>query len=86
MANIQPITFPIIGDATKLNVLVLNFTTDATTCTLYYQLITEDDRQCAHGNYILTEAEFAAWGEDNAYIDNLIAVHLGITLLPDTDA
>ena len=81
MANIQPITFPIIGEATTLNVLVLNFATDATTCTTYYQLMTEDGKKCAEGNYTLTEQEFADWGEDNAYIDNIVANQLGVIII-----
>lgn len=81
MANIQPITFPIIGEATTMNVLVLNFATDATTCTTYYQLMTEDGKKCADGNYTLTEQEFADWGEDNAYIDNLVANQIGVTII-----
>lgn len=81
MAQIQPITFPIIGTATQLNVLVLNFATDATTCTTYYQLMTEDGKQCAQGNYTLTESEFTAWGDDNSYIDNIIANQIGVTIV-----
>ena len=81
MANIQPVVFPILGTATQLSVLVLNFATDATTCTTYYQLLTADGKQCAQGNYTLTEAEYEGWGEDNAYIDNLVANHIGVTIL-----
>lgn len=81
MANIQPITFPIIGEATTLNVLVLNFATDATTCTTYYQLMTEEGKKCAEGNYTLTEQEFADWGEDNAYIDNIVANQIGVIII-----
>ena len=81
MANIQPITFPIIGEATTMNVLVLNFATDATTCITYYQLMTEDGKKCADGNYTLTEQEFADWGEDNAYLDNLVANQIGVTII-----
>lgn len=81
MPAIQPVVFPIIGTATQLNVLVLNFATDATTCTTYYQLTTAEGAQCAQGNYTLTEAEFAAWSDDNTYIDNLIANHIGVTII-----
>lgn len=81
MANIQSITFPIIGEATTLNVLVLNFATDATTCTTYYQLMTEEGKKCAEGNYTLTEQEFADWGEDNAYIDNIVANQIGVIII-----
>lgn len=85
MAKIQPISFPFIGTATDLRVIVLNFDTDAKQCTTYYEILTEDRRQCTQGNYDLSEAEFAAWGEDNTYIDNLIATHLGITLITDNN-
>lgn len=81
MAAIQPVVFPILGTATQLSVLILNFPTDAVTCTTYYQLLTDDGKQCAQGNYTMTEAEFAAWGDDNAYIDNLIANYIGVTII-----
>lgn len=81
MANIQPIVFPIIGTATKLEVLVLNFPTDAVTCTTYYKLTTDEGKVCTEGNYTLTDEEFEGWGEDNSYIDNLIATILGITII-----
>lgn len=80
MAKIQPIVFPIIGTATELNVLILNFQTDATTCTVYYQILTDDGKKCADGNYTLTEQEFTAWGSDNGYIDTIVANHLSLTL------
>lgn len=42
MAKIQPVVFPLNeGTATELTVLVLNFPTDATTCTTYYELKSE---------------------------------------------
>lgn len=83
MAQIQPLTFPIVGEATTMNIVVLNFTTDATTCTTYFELLTDEGKQCTNGNYTLTEEEFAAWGDDNAYIDNLIAGKLGVTIVTD---
>lgn len=85
MAKIEPVVFPILGTATQLNVLVLNFATDATTCTTYYQLMTDDGKQCAQGNYTLTEAEYAAWGEDNAYIDGVVANHIGVTIVVEEE-
>lgn len=83
MAQIQPLSFPIVGDATTMNIVVLNFTTDATTCTTYFELLTAEGKQCTNGNYTLTEEEFAGWGEDNAYIDDLIAGKLGVTIVTD---
>jgi len=82
MANIQPITFPIVGEATKLEVLVLNFATDAVTCSTYYRITTEDNKTCLEGNYTLTEAEYAAWGADNTYVDEVVADYLGLIIVP----
>ena len=81
MPTIQPLTFPIIGDAVQLTILILNFTTDAVTCTTYYKLTTVDDKMCLEGNYTLTEQEYNDWGEDNSYIDQIIANLLGVTII-----
>lgn len=81
MTKIQPVIFPIIGTATKLSVLILNFSTSALNATTYYQLFTDDGVQCLQGNYQLTDEEFAAWGQDNSYIDDIVANHLGVVII-----
>lgn len=81
MTKIQPVIFPIIGTATKLSVLILNFLTSASNATTYYQLLTDDGVQCLQGNYQLTDEEFAAWGQDNSYIDDIVANHLGVVII-----
>jgi hypothetical protein len=64
-----------------MSVLVLNFTTEATTCTTYWQLLTEDGKVVADDNYTLTEEEFAAWGTDNNYVNEVVAAAIGVTLI-----
>lgn len=81
MIQIQPINFPIKGTATQMSVLVLNFTTDATTATTYWQLLTEDGTQVADGNYTMTEAEFNAWGVDNNVVNEYVANAIGVTII-----
>jgi hypothetical protein len=81
MAQIQPIDFPFTGEATILKVLILNFETTATTCTTYNQLLTEEGVVCTEWNYTLTDAEFAAWGEDNTWVENCVAKDKGIIIL-----
>lgn len=78
---IEPIVYPLnAGTATQLSVLVLNFTTEATTCSTYWQLLTEDGKVVADDNYNLTEEEFAAWGQDNNYVNQVVAQAIGVTL------
>ena len=81
MAKIQPITFPLNqGTATEMSVLILNFETSATTCTTYYELKTEEGKVLSNGNYTLTEQEFAAWGEDNAWVEQCVANAFGVVI------
>lgn len=82
MAKIQPIKFPLnAGTATEMSVLILNFETNAVTCTTYYELKTDEGTVLTNGNYTLTEDEFAAWGTDNKYVAECVASAIGVTIL-----
>lgn len=81
MAQIQPINFPFTGEATQLKVIILNFPTDANTCTTYNELLTEENVVCASWNYTLTDAEFKNWGNDNTWVEQCVANDKGITIL-----
>jgi hypothetical protein len=79
---IQPITYPLNeGTATRLCVLVLNFATDATTCTTYWQLLTEDGKVLSQDNYTLTEEQFLTWGVDNSVVNQYVAEAIGVVIL-----
>lgn len=81
MVQIEPINFPIKGMATQMNVLVLNFATNATTATTYWQLFTEDNTQVLDGNYTMTEDEFNSWGLDNNVVNKYVANAIGVTII-----
>ena len=79
---IEPIVYPLNeGTATRMSVLVLNFETTATTCTTYWQLLTEEGKQLSQGNYTLTEEQFLAWGFDNNVVNDYVAEYLGVTII-----
>lgn len=79
---IEPVVFPLNqGTATQMSVLILNFTTEATTCTTYWQLLDADNKQLSQGNYTLTEEQFAAWGLDNNVVNEYVAEAIGVTLI-----
>lgn len=79
---IEPVVYPLNeGTATRMTVLVLNFSTEATTCTTYWQLLTEEGKQLSQGNYTLTEEQFATWGTDNNVVNQYVADAIGVTLL-----
>ena len=79
---IEPIVYPLNeGTATRMTVLVLNFETTATTCTTYWQLLTEDGKQLSQGNYTLTEEQFTAWGFDNNVVNEYVAEAIGVVII-----
>jgi hypothetical protein len=79
---IEPIVYPLNeGTATRMTVLVLNFETTATTCTTYYELLTEEGKVLKADNYNLTEEQFAAWGQDNNVVNEYVAEAIGVTIL-----
>jgi hypothetical protein len=79
---IKPIPYPLNeGTATFMSVLVLNFATDATTATTYWQLLTEDGKVLSQDNYTLTEEQFQAWGVDNSVVNEYVAEYLGVVIL-----
>jgi predicted secreted protein len=79
---IKPIPYPLNeGTATRLSVLVLNFATDATTATTYWQLLTEEGKVLAQDNYTLTEEQFLTWGVDNSVVNEYVAEYLGVVIL-----
>jgi hypothetical protein len=82
MAKIQPIVFPLnAGTATEMSVLILNFETSAITCTTYYELKTDEGKVLSNGNYTLTEEEFKAWGNDNEWVAECVAMAIGVVIL-----
>jgi hypothetical protein len=84
---IEPIAYPLnAGTATQMTVLVLNFTTGATTCQTYWQLLTADGKVVAQDNYTLTPEEFAAWGTDNNYVNEVVAAAIGVTIINEVPA
>ena len=79
---IEPVVFPLNqGTATRMTVLILNFETTATTCTTYWQLLTEEGLQLAQGNYTLTDEQFAAWGLDNNVVNEYVAEAIGVIII-----
>lgn len=80
--KIKAVEFPLNqGTATQMTILVGQFTTTATTCMTYYELQTEEGKVLQSDNYYLSEEEFAEWGKDNNYINEIIATHLGVTII-----
>jgi hypothetical protein len=81
--RIKPISLGLPAKVgTELKIRVVSFDTDAVSCTLYYEVITDKEERLAEGNINLTEEEFAEWGKSNTYLDDLVLEKLGLQLDP----
>jgi len=78
MIQLKPSSIGILGTITQIDVLVLPFQTNATTCSTYYKLCDADGKQLAEGNIALTEEQFANWGTDNSYVSDIVIAELGL--------
>lgn len=83
MAQIQPVTFPIVGEAVTLEVTVAAFKTNATVAGTCYELKKADGTNVIVGNYQMTEEQFAAWGQDNSVVEEYVADALGLTIITE---
>jgi hypothetical protein len=81
MAQIEPVVFPIKGEAVRLDVTIGAFKTDASMATTYYALKKEDGTSCIEGNYDLTPEQYDSWGEDNSVVEQYVADYLGVTII-----
>ena len=94
MVNIKPIPvgYP-AKEANGINIRVMPFQTNAISCSTYYELVnataTTDEEgnvniskeSLAEGNSPITPEQFADWGTDNEYIENIVLVNLGLERL-----
>jgi hypothetical protein len=81
MTNISPVVFPYFGTATQLSVRINAHQSDAITCSITGFLLTDAGETAYQKEYNLTPAEFAAWGEDNFYLIEIMARELNVSIV-----
>ena len=57
---------------------IINSTTDKS-CNTYYEVQSEKGEVLASGNVPISEADYTAWAEDNAFIEDVVLKTLGLT-------
>jgi hypothetical protein len=56
---------------------LIGSTTDVT-CNLYYEVLSAENKNLACGYYLVDETNYALWGADNTFIEDLVLTHLGL--------
>jgi hypothetical protein len=83
MKQIQPVIFPLnIGTATILNCVGNDNLT--TSITIYYQLLTDNNKQLQQGNLFLNGFDYEAYNtstDGNEFIYQWSAQQIGVTLI-----
>lgn len=81
MVQIEPIAIPTKGEGTQLYVQANSFSSNATTATLYWAIANESGATLLDGNLQMTEEQFAGWGEDNNYLNVIVADALNLEII-----
>ena len=88
--NEVPVGFP-AKMANGIQIRIIPFQTIDLSCSTYYELfkvteVTNDEgeiselvEKLADGNSPITEEQFALWGKDIVYIENIVLTNLGLT-------
>lgn len=81
--------FP-IKTANAITIRTMPIPTDAVTCSTYYEIFsvtvntdeegveTESIEKLAEGNCNLSEEQFAAWGQEMSYVEDVVLINLGL--------
>jgi len=78
MIQLKPSNAGILGTITQIEVTVLPFQTNATSCSIYYKLSDAEGKELGSGNIALTEEQFLGWGGDNTYVSDIVINQLGL--------
>ena len=57
---------------------IINSTTDKS-CNTYYEVQSEKGEVLASGNVPISENDYTAWAEDNAFLEDVVLKALGLT-------
>lgn len=81
--EINPISLGLPAEvATRLMVRAIILSTRDTSCYTYYEVSTEQGKVLAKGECPITEAQYAQWGSDNTYIEDIVISNLGLERAP----
>lgn len=82
MIQIQPIPLGIPEqNGTHLLVSVTIANTQDKTCRIDWRILSDDFKDLATGSIQLTEEQYAGWGDDNAYLEDIVLKELEIVRL-----
>jgi hypothetical protein len=77
--EIQPITLGLPAKtATRIMVRPVILSTKDLDCYTYYEVSTEVGEILVTGECPITEEQYANWGSDNTYIEDIVIAYLGL--------
>jgi len=79
MIKIQPIKLGLpLQEGIKIMIRPLIGSTTDITCQTYYEVLSSENKNLASGNIFINEENYAAWGADNTFIEELVLKELGL--------
>ena len=77
MIEIEPIQLGLpVQEGIKILIRPLIGSTTDITCNVYYEVLSSENRNLASGTIFIDEENYAAWGADNTFIEELVLKQL----------
>lgn len=82
MIQIQPITLGLPSqEAIQIMVRPIIGSTTDTSCSTYYEVLSENNVILASGNILISEEDYALWSDDNTFIEDIVLNQLKLKRL-----
>lgn len=78
--SIDPVSFGILGEATKISVTIGYHPALVNECALSYAVANEDEVILHQGSLKLEGDDYDAWGDDNMYLFQYVCTKQGFTI------
>lgn len=79
MINIEKITLGLPPqNGVKILIRPLIGSTTDITCNVYYEVLSSENQNLASGSIFVNEENYATWGADNVFIEDLVLKELGL--------
>jgi hypothetical protein len=70
-----------LGIIDRIHILILSFSTESKTCSVYYKVNSDTDKLISEGNLTINEELFSKWGFDNKIIEDFVIDTLNLKRL-----
>lgn len=79
--ELEKISCGFLGSTDRIHILIMPFSTESKSCSIYYKINSDTDKLISEGNLTIDEDLFSKWGFDNKIIEDFVIDTLNLKRL-----